>query len=240
MHPVYKPIWCDCVYLPSIWQDRWSWDQGFCLSGSYHVIAKWSMVFFLPSHCTTPNLIGCWFRLWFHGFRKPVTFMLKLTVPKRGQWLFRRRSGLWMLYCREMGVGLGWELCVHGEWALSSNCVCALSTYTLLACFLNICTCGCACAHALYRYTYICLCVCIHRWVVCIYIYIWTARTGVLPGKCVLTSQGQRFMRFGMSSISSDGWRDLFPKHESLNPKPNNINLESKVCLKPWKKLIRQ
>ena len=45
------------------------------------------------------------------------------------------------------------------------------------------------------------------------------------PGKCVLTAQGQCFMRFGMSSISPDGWRDWFPKHETLNPKPQNLNL---------------
>ena len=52
--------------------------------------------------------------------------------------------------------------------------------------------------------------------------YIVSLRPGRVccPGKCFLTAQGQCFIRFGMSSISPDGWRDLFPQHETLNPKP--------------------
>ena len=49
-----------------------------------------------------------------------------------------------------------------------------------------------------------------------IYIYIRPGRV-CCPGKCVLTAQGQCFMRFGVSSISPDGWQDLFPKHQTIN-----------------------
>ena len=48
------------------------------------------------------------------------------------------------------------------------------------------------------------------------------ARTGVLPGEVrfdCAAAQSQCFMEFGMSSISPDGWQDLFPKQETLNRK---------------------
>ena len=66
-------------------------------------------------------------------------------------------------------------------------------------------------------------------------------------GKWVLTVQGQCFMRFGMSSISPNGWWDLFPKPPipfnpksyTLQPKSNmkpQARLESKILLRLWSK----
>ena len=48
-----------------------------------------------------------------------------------------------------------------------------------------------------------------------------TARTRVLPGEVCFDCAGRAF---GMSSNCPNGWRDLFPKHETLNHKPCILN----------------
>ena len=53
---------------------------------------------------------------------------------------------------------------------------------------------------------------------VCIYICIRPGQ-GCCPGKCVLTSQSQCFLHFGISAEWQNSLRDLFPKHKTLNPK---------------------
>ena len=95
----------------------------------------------------------------------------------------------------------------------------------------------------LHVYMYICIYIYINRCMIwwCIYIYIHSYGQ---DGCAVWTAQGQCLMRFGMSSISPDGWWDLFPKQETLNPKshilrPKSnmkswVRLESKILLNPW------
>ena len=51
---------------------------------------------------------------------------------------------------------------------------------------------------------------------ICMYIYIYTARTGVLPRE-VHFAQSQCFTRFGMPKIC---FQNTKPKHQTWNPKP--------------------
>ena len=54
-------------------------------------------------------------------------------------------------------------------------------------------------------------CICVH---VCV-----CAGRGCCLAKGVLSAQGQSFLHVGMSVKWQLGWRDLFPKHKTLNPK---------------------
>ena len=108
--------------------------------------------------------------------------------------------------------------------------------------------------YTVYKYAYM---IFVSFYTMCIYhdmcIYIYT-RPGRMccPGKCVLTAQGQSSMHFGMSANLQLGWRDLFPKHKTLNPNPKSSTLnltwnptyalkenrgKNKTVEKPWKNL---
>ena len=65
-------------------------------------------------------------------------------------------------------------------------------------------------------------------WAAYVYVYIYISLYGqdgwCCPAKWILPAQGQCFMHFGKSARWQLDWRDLFPKHKTLNPK-TYINL---------------